>query len=248
MRTCMKAVFVLALCLSVCTGTAWAAPALLLNVPDNTFGKGDKVNASVSVVDSAELSGAYVVSLSFDTSALGFSGLVPLETGPFKIPPSASVSNGLITLAGFQGVSTTITGPYTVLAQLSFIARKAPTIVDSSSISCTQFSVYSTAGKPIALQLHKQTGTVLLPFVRGAGRPEIRYVTGRLTFTIPLPGKTSIHIYSLSGRLVNVPLLNKELIAGKHSVVAPKTLAGGFYLAVLDAAHGRTVGKVRILP
>lgn len=248
MRTCMKSIILLMAVTLVCAGVASAAPSLLLNVPDNTFKKDEIVRASISVVDSMEPAGAYVISLTFDTSALGFSGLIAQEAGPFKIPPSASVKGAVVTLAGFQGVSATIKEPYTVLAQLSFTAKNTPTIVDSSGISCAGFSVYSTDGKPISLQLQKQTGTVLQPFTRSASRPSIRYLPGRLTFTIPLTGKTSIHVYSLSGRLISVPLLQKELIAGTHSVTLSKTLAGGFYLAVLDAVNARTVGKVRIAP
>lgn len=248
MRTCMKAIIPFTSYLLVFAGMAPASPALLLNVPDNTYKKGEAVYASVSIVDSIELAGAYVVSLAFDTSTLDYSGLVAQETGPFKIPPSASVKGGLVTIAGFQGVSTTIKDPYTVLAQLSFITKKDQTNVDSSSISCTGFSVYSTSGALIPLQLQKQTGTVLQPFARKSSKPSIRYMPGRLTFTIPLPGKTSVHIYSLSGRLIGAPLLNKELIAGTHSVMLPKTLGGGFYVAVLEAGNARTVGKVRIVP
>lgn len=221
-----------------------SAQELSLSTTARSYDNDEKVLVSISVLDAATIPGAYTITIGYDTEKLTYMNMLPAEEGPFSVTPAASMKNGTVTVAGFQGIVESGTGTVS-LGTLIFSTTADDVVIDTTSFSITQNEVFNPQAQPMNLSITKHTTSVLLPSVKKTNN-QIFLLHNYLRFNVPFSGITTVRIYDLAGRTVDVPLSPSYLKAGNHGLPIG-LLSSGVYLISLRGVGLNVTKRLEVL-
>ncbi|MBN1758118.1 MAG: hypothetical protein JW863_07370, partial [Chitinispirillaceae bacterium] len=133
-----------------------SAQELVLSTTAKTYPSDEKIWVNLSVLEAVALPGAYTLSVKYNEAHLAFLNILPADNGPFTVTPAAAAKNGIVTIAGFQGIVDTGLGTAS-LATLVFAPAAGPVAIDTSSFSVDKNEVFSTQAEEMQLPVVKQT-------------------------------------------------------------------------------------------
>jgi hypothetical protein len=219
---------------------------LCISTAGKTYAPGEQVWVNMAVLHASTIPGAYKVQVSYDPQKLSFSGILPAGQGPFSITPAASSDNGLVTVAGFQGIVDTGNSDAS-LATLVFLPANGSVDIDTASFSVKNKEVFSAHAEAMDLRETKLATSVLLPAPDRAFRGKITVANNYVRFAVPNDGLTSVHLYDLNGRVCAVPLSSRYCKAGYHALPLGNALRSGIYIIALRGVGCKVTEKLEVV-
>lgn len=219
--------------------------SISLNMYAKNYSNSETVPVSFSVFDSSNLPGAFVIKMKYDTTILYYAGVNTIEGSPFSVAASVNKSHDTLTIAGFQGISDIMKNPYIILSQIQFTAKSNSAMIDTNAFKWINSDVYSIEGKYVELSKAKNSTSVLRPVVKGKLDGKIRLHKGTLHFPVKYSGKTSINLYSLSGRKVINYVNGAYMSQGNHGIPLGK-VPSGLYIIHIKGQNFSQSQKVEV--
>lgn len=223
-----------------------ASQELLLSTARKSYNITDQVWVNLSITDAKKLPGAYSFDVNFPNDKLSYVSVLPAEKGPFTITPAASAKEGVVSVAGFQGITETGTGNVS-LATLVFLPLNDRTTVDTATFSLSEFSVFSTQAETMEVTFAKRGASVLLPQARTKKHPTIRLTRNYLTFSVIKSGITTVRLFNLNGQVVVRPLFRKHCKSGTHGIPLPSGLRSGIYIGTVQGNGFTTTQRLEVV-
>ena len=226
--------------------TVLTAQELVLSTAAKTYSSDEKIWVNLSVLKAAALPGAYTIGIGYDETKLTFQNILPADNGPFTVTPAAAAKNGIITIAGFQGIADTGLGTAS-LATLVFASAAGPVTIDTASFTVDKNEVFSTQAEEMHLPVVKQSTSVLQPFSKQRLQQHITLTNGYLRFTVLNDGLTSVRIFDLGGRTVAIPLRQSHCKAGNQAVPIGTSLGSGVYIVTVRGVSLNAVKRLEVV-
>lgn len=219
---------------------------LVLSSAAKTYTPDEKVWVNISVVDAATIPGAYNLNVTFDPDLVTYSGLLPSEKGPFTITPAASVNGGVVTVAGFQGISDTGNGA-TSLVTLLFTPVNTDITVAEGFFTVSASKVFTPHAEEMNLTIASHTASVRLPASAAVANRVIITGGNYIKFRVPQRGETSVRVFDMKGRTVAFPLKPTHCPSGYQAVPIGTELGSGIYIVAIRGTGLKVNRKMEVL-
>jgi hypothetical protein len=224
---------------------AGIAQELCLSTAAKTYASGEQVWVNLAVLNAGAVPGAYKVRVTYDTNKLRYSNILPAKS-PFFITPAASIKNGMVTIAGFQGIADTGSGNAS-LVTLVFTPKSGPAAVDTGSFLFNSSEVFNAKAREMDLKTTKQAASVLLPSPDRGQRQRIFLTKKYIRFSLVMEGIASVRLFDLNGRVRATPLPPTFCKAGHHAIPLGNALPSGVYLAAVRGAGLSAAEKLEVV-
>lgn len=230
----------------LCLSTPAASQELLLSTAQKSYNMTDQIWVNFSITDASKLPGAYALDINFPNDKLSYVSVLPAEKGPFTVTPAASADGGVVSIAGFQGITETGTGNIS-LATLVFIPLNDQTSVDTADFSLSDLKIFTTQAETMEVTFAKRGASVLLPQAATKKHPAIRLTRNYLSFSVIKSGITTVRLFNLNGQVIVRPLFKKHCKAGTHGIPLPAGLRSGIYIASVQGSGFTTTQRLEVV-
>jgi len=222
------------------------AQELNLSVAAKTYTAREQVWVNISVIGAAAVPGAYSFKLGFDPAEMAFMGVLPSADGPFSITPAVSTAEGVLSVAGFQGITDTGKGS-TSLVTVVFTPAKSAVAVDTATFEISGNEVFSAQAQKMELTLTRQMTSVRLPLPQQVVNSTVTISNGYVRFMVRNSGVTSVRIYDMNGRTVALPLAPTSCPSGFQAVPFGRRLGSGVYIVAVNGAGMHLTKKLEVV-